>query len=527
MQDKLAAAAPHPTRAENRADDVPVRDPGIVLIVVMLLAWVLLLYLPTTLSMVSIWGRSETFAHGYVVIPIFLYLLWREREPLASVERARYLPALLGVAGAGAIWYIGEQVSAAVVSQMAMIAMIPFGVWAALGTRVASTLCIPLAFLFFAVPFGDFLVPQLMDWTADFTVAAIKASGVPVYREGNNLMIPSGRWSVVEACSGIRYMIASFMVGCLYAYLSYRSTFRRVLFIIASILVPIVANWLRAYMIVMLGHLSGNRIAVGVDHLIYGWVFFGFVMALMFWIGSRWREDDLPIAASDTVPRAHSKSAAPSVRAAWPMLFAVAMLTAIWPALAAYHDHAARRGNFDLPQISAKGGWTGGSHELPDWRPDVSGANAELRQVFAKEGRDVGLHIAFFRDQSKDAKAITSTNQLVNTSNALWTQAGTDTVDVIVGGKNFSARSAEFAGGHRRIGVWQWFWVDGHETSSEYLAKFFQVLSVLQGHGDAVAWVIAYTPADNGMPSAVSTLRDFTVEMREPINALLRQAASQ
>jgi len=39
--------------------------------------------------------------------------------------------------------------------------------------------------------------------------------------------------------------------------------------------VPIIANWLRAYMIVMIGHLSGNKLAVGVDHLIYGWLFFG------------------------------------------------------------------------------------------------------------------------------------------------------------------------------------------------------------------------------------------------------------
>ena len=110
--------------------------------------------------MMSIWERSETFAHGYVVFPIFLYLLWREREALANIERKPYLPALLGVAGAGAVWFIGERVNAAVVSQLAMVAMVPFAVWAVLGTRVASALCIPLAFLFFAVPFGDFLVPH-------------------------------------------------------------------------------------------------------------------------------------------------------------------------------------------------------------------------------------------------------------------------------------------------------------------------------------------------------------------------------
>ena len=39
----------------------------------------------------------------------------------------------------------------------------------------------PLGFLFFAVPFGDFLLPVLMQWTADFTVLALRATGIPVY----------------------------------------------------------------------------------------------------------------------------------------------------------------------------------------------------------------------------------------------------------------------------------------------------------------------------------------------------------
>ena len=157
------------------------------------------------------------------------------------------------------------------------------------------------------MPLGEVLVPTLMDWTATFTVAALRASGVPVYQEGNFLVIPSGMWSIVEACSGLRYLIASLMVGCLYAYLSYRSPGRRVAFIAASLVLPIFANWLRAYMIVMLGHLSNNRLAVGVDHLIYGWIFFGLVMVLLLWIGSRWREDD-PARSDDQA--VHEASAA-------------------------------------------------------------------------------------------------------------------------------------------------------------------------------------------------------------------------
>ena len=83
---------------------------------------------------------------------------------------------------------------------------------ALLGTEVARRIAFPLGFLFFAVPFGDFLTPWLVDRTADFTVVALRATGIPVFREGTEFVIPTGSWSVVQACSGIRYLMASVMV---------------------------------------------------------------------------------------------------------------------------------------------------------------------------------------------------------------------------------------------------------------------------------------------------------------------------
>ena len=144
---------------------------------------------------------------------------------------------------------------------------------------------------------------------------------MPIFREGNFLTIPSGTWSIVEACSGLRYLIASFMVGSLFAYLSYRSPIRRAAFVAASLAVPIVANWVRAYMIIMLGHLTSNRLAVGADHLIYGWVFFGVVMVLLFWIGAKWREDDLGSLHPSVLSR-RARASSPIARATWMSLAA-------------------------------------------------------------------------------------------------------------------------------------------------------------------------------------------------------------
>jgi len=274
----------------------------------LLLAWALFWYFDTASAMVGIWLRSDTFTHGFVVVPIVLWLVWHKRATLAQLQPQPNAWALLPLALAAFAWLLGDLVAVNALTQLALVSMLVLLVPALFGLAITRMLGFALAFMFFAVPFGEFAMPQLMQWTADFTVMALRASGVPVYREGLQFIIPSGSWSVIEACSGVRYLIASLTVGVLFAYLNYQSTLRRAVFIVVSILVPIVANWLRAYMIVMLGHLSGNKLAAGVDHLIYGWVFFGIVILLMFMVGARWSEPEpaAPMATAGAATQAPS-----------------------------------------------------------------------------------------------------------------------------------------------------------------------------------------------------------------------------
>jgi exosortase A len=254
------------------------------------LVWLFTWYGETTLSTLAIWLRSDTYAHGFLIFPISAYLIWTRRRELLRIQPKPSLLGLIVLAGLGFSWLLADSAEVLVASQYALVAMVPALVWAILGTHVGIAILFPLLFLLFAVPVGEFLLPPMMNFTADFTVAALRITGIPVFREGNFFSVPSGSWSVVEACSGLRYLIASLTLGCLFAYLTYRTVWRRVAFIALSIVVPIIANGFRAYLIVMIGHLSNNKLATGVDHVIYGWVFFGFVMLLLFWVGSRWHE---------------------------------------------------------------------------------------------------------------------------------------------------------------------------------------------------------------------------------------------
>ncbi len=471
------------------------------------IGWLLFWYRDTWLAMVDIWARSGTFAHGFVVPPIALWLLWRQRARLASLSPSPSRWAVLALVPAGSAWLMGELAAVNAVSQLACTSLLVLSVVALLGPRVGRVAAFPLAFLFFAVPVGEFAMPQLMDWTADFVVAGLRLSGVPVYREGLQFVIPSGYWSVVEACSGIRYLIASATVGTLYAYLTYRSLRRRLLFVAVSLVVPVVANWLRAYLIVMIGHLSGNRLAVGVDHLIYGWLFFGLVVAVTFWIGSRWREDQYAPASTAPTPAAPAPATANGTHLL--AASAVMAISALWPIAFASIDDGGGVAAPSLALPAATGSWHEAQGAISDWQPHFQDPSAQATGVFRQGDQAIGLYLGYYRGQGFDRKMISSTNVLVPTADPVWAQTDTATREIRFGGRDLSVRVSRLrrADGQRLL-VWQCYWVGGRLTADDHLAKLHTAISRLRGEGDDSAVILLFAPEDSPAGAEVA-LADF------------------
>jgi exosortase A len=187
-------------------------------VVVVYLLLLTAFFYDTVESMVSIWSRSETFTHAFLILPISIWLGWEKRAHLKAMTPEPSWQGMAVLFAVGFLWLFGYLVDALVVQQLAWVAAFVAGVWAILGNRTTWVIAFPLAFLIFMVPFGEDLVPGMMEFTADFTIGLIRLTGIPVYREGLFFTLPSGNWSVVEACSGIRYLIASVTLGCLYSY---------------------------------------------------------------------------------------------------------------------------------------------------------------------------------------------------------------------------------------------------------------------------------------------------------------------
>lgn len=492
--------------------------------------FVCFLFRDTFEGMVAIWLRSETFTHGFFVAPIAIWLIWRKRALLYTQIPLINFWFLLPLLCVSFFWSLGNLAFVNSVTQLCAVALLVLIVPAIFGWKITSIIIFPLLFLFFSVPIGEFLFPQLMEWTANFTVFALRLSGVPVYREGLQFVIPSGNWSVVEACSGVRYLIASLTVGTLFAYLNYQSFLRRTLFILVSIVVPIFANWIRAYLIVMLGHFSGNKLAVGVDHIIYGWLFFGVVIIAMFMIGSRWAE---PMPAGFW-PLSESKVSS-GVFNTIPLflIFCLIGFVVCLPSIGQRFIYSNDESNVSRSNhiLMLRSGWMPSSDaSCAEFIPMYKNTSFEYRNCYSKETRNVGLYLGYYHQQSYERKLISSENVLVASNDALWAKVGAKRHSSEIDSVEFSVKATELRDislarrrTDSRLLVWQVYWINGVFTENDHLAKIYGVMQKILGREDNSAVVILFAEDDEDKKSEL-ILHDFLDENLDAIKNYLNNS---
>lgn len=491
---------------------------------------VLAVFWPTTWSMIEIWQRSETYQHCFAVIPLSLWLVWKDRARIARTTLEPWWPGLLLVGAMGSSWVMGQLAIASVVAHFAIIALIPAVVLTICGLGWFRVLLFPMGFMFFAVPFGEALVPKLMQWTADVTVRAVMLSGVPVHQEGMHFVVPTGRWSVIEACSGLKFLIASSMVGTLYAWLTYRSMVRRLAFVAAAILVPLLANWVRAYSIVMLGHLTNNSLMTGHDHVVFGWFLFAVCILLMFWVGSFWREDaqvERHAALAGVAGSAGSFRAArflSAVAAAFSALFVFIALESL------LEQSPAGAAAVRMTAVVGENGWSEIGQRDGAWVPELVGPSATQRQVFRQNDAIVGVYLAAFRHQNRDAMLATSVNRIVHSENPRWAVVARGSASMPTSRGLAQVRKAvlrDTGAADSGIVVWQWYWADGRVITSDLEGKLALAVARLKRQSDTGLWVAVYVPWRETRVGADETLRKFAAEMGPQLTKALMDVSAQ
>ncbi len=366
-----------------------------------------LLFWPTTASLIEQWEDTvrRSYTHGYLIVAMSLWLLWRNRSEWSQVEIRPSVLACVAVVGASVVWLIAYRAGIRIAHQ-ALLPAIIFGAFiAAYGFQAARRNWLPFALLYFAVPLWDAINPLLQSLSSFAVRMLLRTAGIPVFFSGNTFTLPEGSLEIAGGCSGLHFLIVGIAIAVLYGEINRDSWPTRAKLVVLAGLLAMLTNWIRIFIIAVAAHVTDmQHYLVQKEHYSFGWMMFVGTMLIFFLIVRRWPAPAEPSNETDTVP----KSGPISWRGA--ALASVSLLVApVW-LLADHNTIPTDRLPRLLPTTLA--GWTVEQSARDDWQPVFAGADVTQRAHYSKDGTIIEGFAALYADQHQGKELVAFNNSM-------------------------------------------------------------------------------------------------------------------
>lgn len=372
-------------------------------------------------DMVRTWWTISTYNHCLLIAPILYWLVQQRRDELAKMVPEIWLPGLAWTGLAAFGWMLGEAAGVSLARHLGLLMMLQGAVVTLLGPAVARGLIFPLGFSFFLVPFGEEFVPFLQMVTARLSMIFLSWADIPAFIDGVFISTPTGYFEVAEACSGIKFLIAMLAYGVLVSNVCFCSWKRRILFLVAAVVVPILANGVRAFGTMYIAHHTTLDFATGFDHIFYGWFFFAFVLILVMAVGWPFfdRRIDDPMIDGTALGNGNDlRTMHQNPARALTALAAIVLFPVLWTSALAAQDSPVPD-SISLPEVP---GWIRVEYRpLYPWQPAFDRASHQLLGRYRNQstGMEVDLSIAVY-DRQEDGREIIGYGQGALVPNSRW-----------------------------------------------------------------------------------------------------------
>lgn len=200
---------------------------------------------------------------GHWIPFLVLGLFWWKRKILLSQPLKIWWPGLLILALGAAFHvagYLTQQPRASVVGMFVGI----FGLMGlAWGRALLRHSLFPFWLFIFSVPMSALILPltfQLRLLASWLTATVSNLLTIPVTRIGTNLVAPDGgfHYDVAAACSGMRSLVAIFLLAAIYAFVVFRSPGKRLLLMALAVPLSVIGNFTRLMCIIVAAEFGGQ-----------------------------------------------------------------------------------------------------------------------------------------------------------------------------------------------------------------------------------------------------------------------------
>lgn len=453
---------------------------------------------------VAIWYGNEIFNHCFFIIPASGYLIYLKRKSIFARRLKPSLLSLVTIIPAILLYIVGLAGDVKLFMHAGTFVLLPSLIWLVLGTEASKTILFPLVFILFSIPVGEQLIPVLQEVAADGSVWLLQVTDIPLFRHGLYIEIPQGRFLVAEACSGVSFFIASFVIGSLYAYLNLKSANRSFLFVAISLIFPVLANIVRVYGIILIAYWTDMEYAAGADHLIYGWFFFAFVIVVLLAIGELFRKYEGKQQEQETEKVIISNI---SVNGVANIVAVCGILT-----LAIFWSHMISERAFKSYPVnsSTSKGYSEdiGSEcfDVMGWSPVLSKPDyVKVTQSHQSSGCNAIYVEAHFSGTGNEL--VSGLHRLYDPEG--WSREYDEVVEVMIGEESLSLNALKITSlSGKQIYVVRWYTINDRVFTRDINAKLYQIMQVLSGEPTAGSMVIYATQSKSSLDS---------LNLREPI----------
>ena len=505
-----------------------------------LIAFVLLLtmifYQQTVWYLIGIWNEISIgeYAHGYLVLAISLYLVIYNRKRLAKLSPCPAYSVLPLVFLTVFLWLAAALVDVEMLQAVGLLAVVFTVTWALTGHQVMKVLAFPILFIGFAIPVWFPLSPLLQNITADVVFWIIRIIEVPAFRQENLITVPAGVFSIEEACSGLRYLLAALTLGSLYAYLNYVTLSGRVAVVLIAAATSLLANIIRVFIVVYLGYATEMQHPYVDDHLMLGWYLFGGLVAVLLFVDARFYRHASAIenttaestATGDVVEEmakeessiVENSNATISCQKGRSQYFIIAGLCvfvlSIGPVIVYQQNNQQQTSGPAINVVLPGGieGWSGPKTSTNDWEPQYLGA-ISAKSDYRVRGENVSLFIAYYPFQKQGTEVINDLNRISNKKT--WRTKYSHARYKHLQAFDVMEQVIENSKNEKRL-VWYWYNIGGQLTVNKYKAKLLQLTGLLMGQPQAYMVAVS-VPVKDDVEQSREFLQNVVDDLKMPL----------
>lgn len=277
MDDGLPGSTRYMTKAGAR-QDLGKKNVSRIMVILLYAVLFVLLYRDALTELITVDWRRDDFSYCPLVACVVLYLVWERRFVLRATP-SRHSPAgaVLFLAGISLYW-LGELGGEYFTLYLSLWCTGVGLLWMYMGWEKvkAVSFALFLAIAVFPLPYfiNNTLMVELKLASSRMGVGMIHMMGMSAYREGNIIDLGLTQLQVVDACSGMRYLLPLVILSLLIAYWTRASLWKKALLVASSVPLAVLINGARIAGTGVMSHLWGAQAAEGFFHSFSGWLVF-------------------------------------------------------------------------------------------------------------------------------------------------------------------------------------------------------------------------------------------------------------